>query len=168
MIVEAGREWELLRDARTIAVAARSDLTDRPWHGVARYLIEAGYRVYLVNPLLDEALGRRCYDRVQDLPERVDLVDVFRRTPEVPGVVEDAIAAEAGAVWLQVGIVHGEAAERACGAGLQVVMDRCTKIEHRRVLAGRPGGSVRPAGPVLHSGPERPRSREGHADPESA
>ena len=126
---------------RTCA-AARSERTDRPWHAIASYLIEAGYTVYLVNPLLDEALGRRCYGRVQELPERVDIVDVFRRIPEVPGVVADAIAARAGAVWLQIGIVHEQAAARASEAGLRVVMDRCTKVEHARVRVS-PGEGFR-------------------------
>ena len=136
MIVDGERAWELLRDARSIAVVARSMRTTRPWHGVAGYLIEAGYEVQLVNPLLDEAHGLRCYNTVQELPRQVDIVDVFRRIPEVPSVVEDAIAAEAAAVWLQLEIVHEQAIARASEAGLRVVVDRCTAIEHRRVLAG--------------------------------
>ena len=135
-------ERQLLREARTIAVVARSPRTDRPWHDIAGYLIEAGYRVYLVNPLLDEAHGRRCYDRVSELPERVDIVDVFRRVPEVPDVVDDAIEAGAGAIWLQLAIVHEEAAARARAAGLPVVMDRCTKVEHTRMHADAAGGGT--------------------------
>ena len=135
-------EQRLLREARTIAVVARSNRTSRPWHEVADYLIEAGYRVYLVNPLLDEALGRRCYDSVGELPERVDIVDVFRRVPEVPGVVEDAIEAGAGAIWLQLAIVDEQAAARARAAGLQVVMDRCTKIDHARMRAEAAGSEL--------------------------
>jgi hypothetical protein len=89
-----------------------------------------------VNPTVDEeVLGRRVYDSVQELPEAVDIVDVFRRSEHVPPVVDDAIAAGAKAVWLQLEIVHEEAAERARAAGLAVVMDRCTKIEHRRLIA---------------------------------
>ena len=135
-------EQRLLREARTIAVVARSNRTTRPWHEVADYLIEAGYRVYLVNPLLDEALGRRCYDSVGELPERVDIVDVFRRVPEVPGVVEDAIEAGAGAIWLQLAPVDEQAAARARAAGLQVVMDRCTKVDHARMRAEAAGGGL--------------------------
>ncbi len=135
-------EQRLLRQARTIAVVARSDRTSRPWHDIAAYLIEVGYRVYLVNPLLDEALGRRCYDSVSELPERVDIVDVFRRVPEVPGVVEDAIEAGAGAVWLQLEIVDEQAAARARAAGLDVVMDRCTKVDHARMRAEAAGGGL--------------------------
>ena len=135
-------EQRLLRQARTIAVVARSDRTSRPWHDIAAYLIEVGYRVYLVNPLLDEALGRRCYDSVGELPERVDIVDVFRRVPEVPGVVEDAIEAGAGAIWLQLAIVDEQAAARARAAGLDVVMDRCTKVDHARMRAEAAGGGL--------------------------
>ena len=135
-------EQRLLREARTIAVVARSNRTSRPWHDIADYLIEAGYRVYLVNPLLDEALGRRCYDSVGELPERVDIVDVFRRVPEVPGVVDDAIEAGAGAIWLQLAIVDEQAAARARAAGLQVVMDRCTKIDHARMRAEAAGSEL--------------------------
>ena len=135
-------EQRLLREARTIAVVARSNRTSRPWHDIAAYLIEVGYRVYLVNPLLDEALGRRCYDSVSELPERADIVDVFRRVPEVPGVVEDAIEAGAGAIWLQLAIVDEQAAARARAAGLDVVMDRCTKVDHARMRAEAAGGGL--------------------------
>lgn len=136
MIVDSERAWELLRDMRSIAVVARSKRLTRPWHGVAGYLIEAGYDVQLVNPLLDEAHGLPCYNTVQELPRPVEIVDVFRRIPEVPSVVEDAIAAGAPALWLQLEIVHAEAIARASDAGLQVVVDRCTAIEHRRFLGG--------------------------------
>ena len=95
-----------------------------------------------MNPLLDEALGRRCYDSVGELPERVDIVDVFRRVPEVPGVVDDAIEAGAGAIWLQLAIVDEQAAARARAAGLQVVMDRCTKIDHARMRAEAAGSEL--------------------------
>ncbi|MDA0256881.1 MAG: CoA-binding protein [Chloroflexi bacterium] len=125
----------LLRDARRIAVVARSPRLDRPWHRIASYLVGAGYEVQLVNPQLDEALGRPCYDRVQDLPTPVDIVDVFRRGPETPPIAEDAVAAGAGVLWLQLGVVSVEAEEIAVAGGLAVVMDRCTLIEHQRLLA---------------------------------
>jgi predicted CoA-binding protein len=134
-IVEEELSLRLLRDARSIAVVARSPRLDRPWHRIASYLVNAGYDVQLVNPQLDEALGRLCYDRVQDLPEPVDIVDVFRRGPETPPVAEDAVAAGAGALWLQLGIVSADAEQIAQAAGLQVVMDRCTLIEHQRLRA---------------------------------
>ena len=125
----------LLRDARSIAVVARSPRLDRPWHRIASYLVSAGYEVQLVNPQLDEALGRPCYDRVQDLPAPVDIVDVFRRGPETPPVAEDAVAAGAGTLWLQLGIVSADAEQIAQAGGLAVVMDRCTLIEHQRLRA---------------------------------
>lgn len=124
----------LLSDARRIAVVARSPRLDRPWYRIATYLVDAGYDVELVNPALDEALGRRCYDRVQDLPAPVDLVDVFRLAPQTPPIAEDAVAAGAGALWLQLGIVSRAAEEIALAGGLEVVMDRCTRIEHERLL----------------------------------
>jgi predicted CoA-binding protein len=130
------RAVELMGEARTIAVVGVSDNPSRDSHDVARYLIEAGYDVYLVNPTVDqEVLGRRVYDSVQELPEAVDIVDVFRRSEHVSPVVDDAIEAGAKVVWMQLGIVNEEAAERAREAGLEVVMDRCTKIEHRRLPA---------------------------------
>ena len=127
------RAMELMQEARSIAVVGVSARPDRDSHRVAKYLIDAGYTVYLVNPQEHEVLGRTVYDRVGDLPEPVDIVDVFRRAEHVPPVVEEAIEAGAKAVWMQLGIVNEEAAERARAAGLEVVMDRCTKIEHARL-----------------------------------
>ena len=128
------RAVELLRDAKTIAVVGVSSRPDRPSNEVARYLIDAGYTVYLVNPTESEIFGQPVYASVRDLPETIDIVDIFRRPADVPPVVEDAIAAGARTVWMQLGIVNEEAASRARGAGLEVVMDRCTKIEHRKVV----------------------------------
>ncbi|MFA7249948.1 MAG: CoA-binding protein [Dehalococcoidia bacterium] len=125
---------ELMRDARTIAVVGISSNPDRPSNDVAKYLIDAGYTVYLVNPMEEQDIfGLPVYDSVRDLPEAVDIVDIFRRPGDVPPVVADAIASGARAVWMQLGIVNEEAAAQARAAGLDVVMDRCTKIEHRRL-----------------------------------
>ena len=129
------RPMELMREARTIAVVGVSAKPDRPSHDVASYLIDQGYTVYLVNPAETELLGRTVYASVRDLPEPVDIVDIFRRSEQVPPVVDDAIAAHAKVVWMQLDIVNEEAAQRAREAGLEVVMDRCTKIEHRRLAA---------------------------------
>lgn len=123
---------QTIAGARTIAVVGVSSDPYRPSNDVARYLIEAGYTVYLVNPTETEIFGRPVYGSVRDLPETVDIVDVFRRSADVPPVVEDAIAAGARCVWLQLDIVNEASAPRAAGAGLSVVMDRCTKIEHLR------------------------------------
>ena len=129
------RSIELMRDAKTIAVVGVSSRPDRPSNEVAQYLIDAGYTVYLVNPMEDEIFGMPVYDSVRDLPEPVDIVDIFRRPGDVPPVVEDAIAAHAKVVWMQLGVRNDDAARRAEEAGLKVVMNRCPKIEHSR-LAG--------------------------------
>jgi len=126
---------ELMRDAKTIAVVGVSSDPSRPSNEVAKYLIDAGYTVYLVNPTEDEVFGMRVYDTVQELPEPVDIVDIFRRPEFVGPIVEDAIAAKAKAVWMQLRIVNEEAAAAARDAGLDVVMDRCTKIEHAKLRA---------------------------------
>ncbi|MCC6236216.1 MAG: CoA-binding protein [Dehalococcoidia bacterium] len=128
----------IIEAARSIAVVGISSRPDRPSYEVAEYLIGGGYEVYLVNPAeAGPILGRPVYPSLAALPEPVDIVDVFRRPEFVPGVVEDAIAAQARAVWLQLEIVHPEAAERARAAGLHVVMDRCTKIDHEELLRRR-------------------------------
>jgi predicted CoA-binding protein len=125
---------DLLRTARTIAVVG---LSRKPWrasHGVAEYLQSAGYRIIPVNPNETEALGEKCYARLEDIPERPDIVDVFRRSAAVPEVVESAIRVGARAVWMQEGVVHEAAAARARQAGLLVVMDTCILREHHRLL----------------------------------
>ena len=134
------RTLELMRDARTIAVVGVASDPLRPSHEVAAYLIEVGYTVYLVNPTETVIFGRSVYARLQDLPEPVDIVDVFRRPEFVPEVVADAIEAGARCVWTQLGIVHKAAAASACAAGLEVVQDRCTKIEHERLLQAQTVG----------------------------
>ncbi len=134
MIVDGDRAWEVLRDHPRLAIVARSNRTDRPWHDVAGYLIAEGYDVQLVNKMLDEAHGRPCYDSLAEVPEPFDIVDVFRMIPEVPGVVDEAIEVGAPILWLQLEIVHDEAIAKASEAGMHVVVDRCTAIEHRRLL----------------------------------
>ncbi|MDO9444157.1 MAG: CoA-binding protein [Dehalococcoidia bacterium] len=127
------RAMELIRDAKTIAVVGVSSRPDRPSNEVAKYLIDHGYEVYLVNPTETEIFGLPVYDSVRDLPKPVDIVDIFRRPGDVPPVVDDAVAAGAKVVWMQLAIVNEAAAEVARAAGLEVVMDRCTKIEHERL-----------------------------------
>lgn len=123
---------EILKTARTIAVVGLSPNPDRPSNEVASYLKGAGFRIIPVNPGQKEILGERCYASVAEIPEPVDVVDVFRAPEAVPPVVDDAVRAKAKAVWLQVGIVHEEAARKARAAGLKVVMDRCMMVEHRK------------------------------------
>lgn len=127
------RAMELIRDAKTIAVVGVSSRPDRPSNEVAKYLIDHGFEVYLVNPTETEIFGLPVYDSVRDLPKPVDIVDIFRRPGDVPPVVDDAVAAGAKVVWMQLEIVNEAAAEVARAAGLEVVMDRCTKIEHERL-----------------------------------
>src|SRR5262245_35128309 len=111
----------ILQTAKVIAVVGLSDKPDRDSHRVAAYLQQQGYRVIPVNPAVTEVLGEKAYAQLRAVPEKVDVVDVFRKPEAVPGIVEDAIAVGARVVWLQDGIVHNAAAERARAAGLQVV-----------------------------------------------
>ena len=125
----------ILSKAKVIAVVGLSDREDRPSHTVAKYLQSQGYRIIPVNPQLHApVLGEQPYPDLESVPEPVDLVDIFRRPIDVPPVVDSAIKIGAPAVWMQLGIVHEEAAQRARTAGLDVVMDRCTAIEHRRLV----------------------------------
>lgn len=129
----AGREEiaRLLRSARTVAVVGLSDKPDRDSYQVAAYLQERGYRIIPVNPAVREVLGEKAYARLEDVPEEIDIVDVFRKPEAVPKIVDAAIAAGVKAVWLQEGVVHNAAAEKARAAGLQVVQNRCMLKEHR-------------------------------------
>jgi len=124
---------QLLETSKIIAVVGLSDKPDRDSYRVAEYLQRQGYRIIPVNPTVDSVLGEKSYASVSDIPEPVDIVDVFRRPDAVGPVVEDAIAAGARAIWMQLGIENEEAAQAAEAAGLQVVMDRCIKIEHARL-----------------------------------
>ena len=120
---------EILRTSRTIAVVGLSSRRHRPSYGVADYLRKVGYRIFPVNPNELEVMGERSYARLEELPEKIDIVDIFRRPEYVPGIVKSAIAIGARAVWMQEGVIHQEAAERARQAGL-VVVDACILKEH--------------------------------------
>ena len=122
----------LLKNTRTIAVVGLSSKHNRASYGVAQYLQSAGYRIIPVNPNEQEVLGEKAVARLEDIREPVDLVDVFRRTEHLPGIVEAAIRIGAKAVWMQEGVVHQAAAERARKAGLFVAMDSCLLKEHAR------------------------------------
>lgn len=123
---------EILRTARTIAVVGLSSKHYRPSYGVAEYLQSVGYRIIPVNPNEQEVLGEKCYPRLEDIPEKVDIVDIFRRSEMVSEVVESAIRIGAKAVWMQEGVIHSGAAERARQAGLLAVMDACMLKEHMK------------------------------------
>lgn len=127
---------DILRKSKTIAVVGLSARPDSDSHRVAKYLKDHGYDVIPVNPTVDEVLGKKSYPDVQSIPQPPDVVDIFRAPEHVPGIVEDAIAAGASVVWMQLGIVHEEAAESARAAGLSVVMDRCMMREHERLQHG--------------------------------
>jgi predicted CoA-binding protein len=127
----------LLERVRRIAVVGLSPKAYRDSHRVARYLLEHGYEVVPVYPREEEILGQKVYRRVRDVPGPIDLVDVFRRSEGLPEVVDDVLAARAGALWLQLGCIDEAGAERARRAGLAVVMDRCLMVEHGRLLGGR-------------------------------
>ena len=123
---------EILKKCKTIAVVGLSSDPMRPSHEVSEYMQRAGYRIIPVNPNETEVLGERSYARLEEVREKVDIVNVFRRTAEVPPVVESAIGVGAKVVWMQLGIESDEAAEKARAAGLAVVEDACILIEHRR------------------------------------
>ncbi|SFM79118.1 CoA-binding protein [Thermodesulforhabdus norvegica] len=126
---------EILKTARTVAVVGLSDKPDRDSYRVAKYLKEHGYKIIPVNPRCSEILGEKCYPDLSSVPEKIDVVDIFRKPEAVPPIVDEAIKVGAGTVWMQLGIAHNEAAEKARKAGLRVVMSRCIKIEHSRLLA---------------------------------
>ena len=128
---------DLLQKVRRIAVVGLSPKPNRDSHRVARYLLESGYEIVPVYPREDEILGRRVHRHVQDIAGGVDLVDVFRRSEELPEVIDDVLAARAGALWLQIGCIDESGARRARDAGLTVVMDRCLMVEHARLIARR-------------------------------
>jgi predicted CoA-binding protein len=127
---------DLLKTSRTIAVVGLSGKRFRPSYGVAEYMQRNGYRIIPVNPFESAVLGEKCYPDLDGIPERVDIVDIFRRSQFVQEIVEAAIRIEARAVWMQEGIVDQESAERARAAGLEVVMDRCILKDHRRMSFG--------------------------------
>jgi uncharacterized protein len=121
---------QILKTSRTIAVVGLSNRHHRPSYGVADYLQTSGYRIIPVNPNETEVLGEKCYARLEAIPVPVDVVDIFRRSEFVPEIVESAISIGARAIWMQEGVIHAIAAERARSAGLAVVMDRCILKEH--------------------------------------
>jgi predicted CoA-binding protein len=127
----------LLGNAKTIAVVGLSSSPWRPSYGVSEYMQSVGYRIVPVNPGESEVLGEMAFATLDDVPLAVDIVNVFRQSRFVPEIVEAAIRIGAKGVWMQEGVVHEEAAQRAREAGLEVVMDRCILKEHRKMVGGR-------------------------------
>ena len=123
---------ELLRKARTIAVVGLSSKRYRPSYGVAEYMQTAGYHIIPVNPNETDVLGEPSYASLEEVPQKIEIVDIFRCPEQVPPVVEAAIRAGAKVIWMQLGIANEAAAERARAAGITVVMDACILIEHKK------------------------------------
>jgi len=130
---EAEKISELLKNAKTIAVVGLSDNPARTSYRVSAYMQSQGYRIVPVNPAISEALGEKAYPTLSEVPEKVDIVNVFRRSEYVPEVVDEAIRLGVPAIWMQEGVVHEAAAEKARQAGIFVVMNRCILKEHGRL-----------------------------------
>jgi uncharacterized protein len=126
----------ILRESHVLAVVGLSADWYRPSYFAAKYMQEHGYRVIPVNPKYESILGERCYKSLRDIPEKVDLVDIFRKTQDVMPIAEEAIAIGAKVLWQQLGVKNDAAAQKARAAGLEAVMDRCVKIEHGRLFGG--------------------------------
>ena len=126
----------ILSQSRVIAVVGLSADWFRPSYFAAKYLQEHGYRIIPVNPRYETILGEKCYRSLRDIPEKVDLVDCFRKTADIPPICDDAIAIGAKVLWQQLGVRNEAAAQKARAAGLEAVMDRCVKIEHGRLFGG--------------------------------
>jgi predicted CoA-binding protein len=126
----------ILKENNTIAVVGLSANWYRPSFFAAKYLQDHGYRIIPVNPNYTEILGETCYPDLASVPDQIDVVDIFQRSDKVPPLVEEAIRLHTKVVWMQIGVVHEESAEQARTAGLDVVMDRCMKIEYARLFGG--------------------------------
>lgn len=125
---------QLLTESKTIAVVGASP---KPWRdsgSIADFLNKKGYKIFPVNPKYEEVLGMKCYPDLKSIPEKIDIVDIFRNPDEVEPVIDEAIAVRAKAVWMQLGVVNEAAASAAGKAGLKVVMDRCIAVEHRALM----------------------------------
>lgn len=135
LMVELDPIAKLLSSAKNIAVVGLSSSPLRPSYGVAAYLQQKGYRIIPVNPRIASALGEKAYPSLRDVPEKIDLVDIFRRSEFVPDIINDAIALKIQAVWMQEDVIHEGAAQSAREAGLFVLMNRCILKEHRKRFA---------------------------------
>jgi uncharacterized protein len=126
---------EILQNSRTIAVVGLSTDPDKDSHRVARYLQDQGYEIVPVNPKADEILGQKCYTSLKEIPFPVDIVDIFRKIEAIPAIVDEAMAIGARVVWMQLGLTENRSAHKALAAGLQVVMNKCLKIERGRYFS---------------------------------
>jgi uncharacterized protein len=139
-VEEARGDFQLLRkilsSARTIAVVGLSKSWERPSNFAAKYMQSHGYKIVPVNPGYTKILGEKCYANLRDIPFEIDIVDCFRKVEEIPGILEDALVINAKCIWMQLGIVDLKSAQEAYDQGLEVVVDRCVKIEHARLFGG--------------------------------
>ncbi|HET9580582.1 MAG TPA: CoA-binding protein [Usitatibacter sp.] len=126
----------ILRQNKVIAVVGLSAQWHRPSYFAAKYMQEHGYRVIPVNPTYDTILGEKCFASLRDVPEKVDIVDCFRKSAEIPAIADDAIAIGAKVLWMQLGVENADARRKAEAAGLEVIEDHCVKIEHGRFFGG--------------------------------
>jgi predicted CoA-binding protein len=126
----------ILQENHVIAMVGLSANWYRPSYFAAKYMLDHGYRVIPVNPSYQEVLGQKCYPSLRAIPDKVDIVDCFRQSEEIMPLANDAIAIGARVLWMQIGVINEAAAEKACTAGLVVVMDRCVKIEYARLFGG--------------------------------
>ena len=133
---DAEKIRRILRRSKTLAVVGLSAQWHRPSYFAAKYMQEHGYRIIPVNPGYDSILGEKCYKSLRDIPVPVDVVDCFRKSVEIPALAEDAIAIGAKVLWMQLGVQNDAARARAEAAGLEVVDNRCVKIEHGRFFGG--------------------------------
>ena len=125
----------ILQQSKNVAIVGISNKEDRASYQVAKYLKEnAHFNLYFVNPVIDEVLGQKTYASLADIPDHIDIVDVFRKAEDCPSVLEKAISIKASTIWLQLGISNDEVAEKGTAAGMQVVMDRCIKIDYAALI----------------------------------
>jgi predicted CoA-binding protein len=125
----------LLEKSKNVAIVGISNKKDRASYQVAKWLQEnSHFNLFFVNPVIDEVLGQKTFASLADIPEKIDIVDVFRKAEDCPSVLEKAIAADAGAIWLQLGIANDDVAEKGTAAGLEVIMDRCIKIDYAALV----------------------------------
>ncbi len=136
MIDDVAGLRRILRQNRTIAVVGLSANWYRPSYFAAKYMLDHGYTVIPVNPAYEAVLGQKCYPSLRDVPQNVDIVDCFRRAEDIPAIVQGAIDIGARVLWMQLGVINPGAARQAEAAGLEVVMDRCVKIEYARLFGG--------------------------------
>ena len=136
MIDDVAGLRRILMQCRTIAVVGLSANWHRPSYFAAKYMLEHGYTVIPVNPAYKEVLGQACYPSLRDVPQKVDMVDCFRRAEDIPAIADETIGIGARVLWMQLGVINPEAARKAAAAGLEVVMDRCVKIEYARLFGG--------------------------------